>query len=132
MVTIFLEYFYWHYTVAPFEILQIMRNYLKANWHRFLIVQHFKTLFAPWHRQNPSDFGSKNKTFSDRILDKIADFYIRIIAALIRLLIIFAGLIWEFVLLIFFLLLFAAWLAWPAIAIFLIIKGVNIVSQVGV
>src|SRR3989344_7064780 len=109
MVTIFLEYFYWHYTVAPFEILQIMRDYLKANWHRFLIVQHFKTLFAPWHRQNPSDFGSKNKTFGDKILDKIADLYIRLIAALIRLLIISAGLIWQFILLIFFLLLFVAW-----------------------
>ena len=130
MVTIFLEYFYWHYTVAPFEILQIMRDYLKANWHRFLIVQHFKTLFAPWHRQNPSDFGSKNKTFGDKILDKIADLYIRIIAALIRLLIISAGLIWQFILLIFFLLLFVAWLAWPAIAIFSIIKGVTVVSLI--
>jgi len=129
MVTIFLEYFYWHYTIAPFEILWIMQNYLKANWHRFLIVQHFRTLFAPWHRQNPSDFGSKNKTFGDKIMDKVADLYIRLIAASIRLTIIFAGLIWQLILLILFLSFFVLWLAWPAIAVYSIIKGFTLVSS---
>ena len=128
MVTIFFEYFYWHYTIAPFEILHIMQNYLKANLHRFLIAQHLRTLFAPWHRQNPSDFGSKNKTFGDKILDKIADLYIRLIAAFIRLMIIFAGLIWQLVLFILFLLFFVVWLAWPAIAVYLIGKGLSLIA----
>lgn len=126
MGTIFLEYFYWHFTIAPFEILRIMRNYLIANWHRFLIVQHFKTLFAPWHRQNPSDFGKKEKTFSDKIFDTITDFYIRLIAASIRMAIIITGLIVNSLTLIIFMLLFVAWLAWPAVSIYLIVKGVTI------
>ena len=130
MVTIFLEYFYWHYTIAPFEILRIMQNYLKSNLHRFLIVQHLRTLFAPWHRQNPSDFGSKNKTFGDKIMDRVADLYIRLIAAFIRLMIVSAGLIWQLVLLVFFLILFVVWLVWPAIAIYLVIKGVFLVSSI--
>ena len=125
MVTIFLEYFYWHFTVAPFEILQIMRNYLKANWHRFLIVQHFRTLFAPWHRQNPSDLGKREKTFSDKMLDSLADLYIRLIAAGIRLIIITAGFLMEFLILIAFLLLFIIWLAWPVIAIYSIVRGLS-------
>ncbi|MDP3792916.1 MAG: hypothetical protein Q8Q89_04290 [bacterium] len=125
MVTIFIEYIYWHYAVAPFEILQIMQNYLKANWHRFLIVQHFRTLFAPWHRQNPSDLGKREKTFGDKILDSLADLYIRLIAAGIRLIIITAGFLMEFLILIAFLLLFIIWLAWPVIAIYSIVRGLS-------
>lgn len=127
MATIFLDYFYWHYTIAPFEILRIMQNYLKANWYRFLIFQHFRTLFAPWHRQNPSDFGPRERTFGDRILDTLADFYIRLIAAFIRLAIIFIGLLWQLVLLVAFLLLFVVWLAWPAIAVYSIVRGMILI-----
>ena len=128
MITIFMEYFYWHYVVAPFEILKIMNNYLIARWHQFLIVQHLKTLFAPWHRQNPSDFGTKESKFTDKILDVIASAYIRLIAACIRLVIIFAGLVVELFTLIAFLLLFVVWLAWPVISIYLITKGLNLLN----
>ena len=107
-----------------------MQNYLKSNLHRFLIVQHLRTLFAPWHRQNPSDFGSKNKTFGDKIMDRVADLYIRLIAAFIRLMIVSAGLIWQLVLLVFFLILFVVWLVWPAIAIYLVIKGGFLASSI--
>lgn len=128
MVTILLEYFYWHFTVAPFEILKIMNNYLISIWHQFLIAQHLKTLFSPWHRQNPSDIGPKSSTFTDKIMDVITDFYIRIIAAAIRLTIISMGFFVELLTIIVFLLLFVIWLAWPAIAIYLIVKGLNLVA----
>lgn len=104
-----------------------MQNYLRANWHRFLIVQHFRTLFAPWHRQNPSDLGKREKTFGDKIMDSLADLYIRLIAAGIRLIIITAGFVIEFLILVFFLLLFVIWLAWPVISIYMIISGLNLV-----
>ena len=123
MINIFLEYFYWHFAVAPFEILRIMQNYLKANWHRFLIVQHFRTLFSPWHRQNPSDFGTKNKNFTDKILDFIVDIYIRLIAAVIRSVIILTGFLVELLTIFAFLILFVVWLVWPAIAIYSIMEG---------
>lgn len=129
MVTIFLEYFYWHYTIAPFEILKIMNNYLKAARHQFLITQHLRTLFAPWHRQNPSDFGKKSRTYTDSILDFLADIYIRLIAAGIRLVIIFCGFIWQILLFIFFILLFIFWLSWPAIAVYFISSGLNIILK---
>lgn len=130
MISIFLEYFYWHFTVAPFEILKIMNNYLVSIWHQFLIVQHFKTLFSPWHRQNPSDIGPKSETFTDKIMNVVTDIYIRLIAACIRLTIILIGLFVELLAIIGFLLLFVVWLAWPAIAIYLIIKGINLVTLV--
>lgn len=127
MVTIFLEYFYWHYSIAPREILKIMQNYLKANWHRFLITKHLQTLFAPWHRQNPSDFGKRELTFADRILNSITDFYIRLIAAGIRLSIIISGLAWQVVILIVFLTLFVVWLIWPIIVGYSIARGLRLV-----
>lgn len=127
MIGIFLEYLYWHYAVAPFEILKIMQNYLKAARHQFLLVQHFKTLFSPWHRQNPSDFGTRERTFGDKIMDSLADLYIRLIAACIRMTIIIAGLLWQLVLLSAFLTLFVVWLAWPAIGIFLISRGLGLI-----
>lgn len=127
MITIFLEYFYWHYTIAPFEILKIMGNYLKAVRHQFLMAQHLRTLFAPWHRQNPSDFGTRERTFTDKIFDPIVDLYIRLMAACIRLSIIFTGLMWQLVLLVSFLLLFVFWLAWPVITIYSISTGLNMI-----
>ena len=127
MITIFLEYFYWHYTVAPREILKIMNNYMVAQWHQFLIAQHFKTLFAPWHRQNPSDLGSRDRKFTDKIMDSITDIYIRLIAACIRLTIIFMGLVVELMTLAVFLVLFVVWLAWPAVAVYMISKGLNLI-----
>src|SRR3989344_6107115 len=81
MVTIFIEYFYWHFGVAPFEIFKIMKNYQIAVWHKFLIARHFQTLFSPWHRQNASDFWSRKKTFVDKISNVVIDTYIRLIAA---------------------------------------------------
>jgi len=92
-----------------------------------MIVQHFNTLFSPWHRQNPSDFGPKENKFTDKILDSMADFYIRLIAAGIRLIIIFTGLFVELVTIAGFSALYMIWLGWPAIAIFLISKGLNMV-----
>lgn len=127
MIIIFLEYFYWHFTIAPFEILKIMNNYQIAFWHKFLIVQHFRTLFSPWHRQNPSEFGTRARTFVDKILDVLVDVYIRLIAACIRLVIILTGLVAQVLIFLGFIVLFVLWLGWPVISIYLIIKGLNLV-----
>ena len=89
---IILDYFSWHYSKAITGIMVLMADYANAIWHRFLVVQHLKTLFAPWHRRQPSEF-SKGDDFSTRVLDALADFYIRLLAALMRTIIILSGLI---------------------------------------
>ena len=130
MISIFLDYIYWHFAVAPFEILKIMTNYLIATWHKFLIAQHFRTIFSPWHRQNPSDFGIKSRKFSDKIFDFMADIYIRLIAAFVRFSIILIGLFVELVVLTFFVMIFLLWLVWPVVAIWIIIKGILLLSLI--
>jgi len=99
---------------------------MKASWHRFLIAKHLQTLFSPWHRQNPSDFGKRERTFGDKMLDALADIYIRLIAASIRSIIIVSGLIWQLVLFIAFMLLLIVWIAWPAVSVFSIIYGIEL------
>lgn len=121
-----IDYAFWHYTVAPVGILGLLRNYLTGNWHRFLIGRHFKTLFAPWHRAKPSDIGGV-ETFGDKILNAVVDFYIRIIAAVIRLLIIVMGLIWEAVTTVAFILLLVIWLLWPIILVFAVGRGLSLI-----
>ncbi len=127
MGMILIDYIYWHYAVAPSRILGLLYNYLVGTWHRFLIGTHFKTLLSPWHRARPSDV-SGARTFGDKIGNVIVDFYIRIIAAVIRLIIILIGLTAELILMIAFVALLVVWLLWPAIFIFWVSKGLVLVQ----
>lgn len=126
MANIFLDYFYWHYTVAPFGILKIMRNYQIATGHKFLINKHLETLFDPWHRRNPSDLSSREQNFFYKIFDKLIDLYIRLIAAGIRMAIIAAGITGQLILLVVFLILLIIWLGWPVIALYSIKRGLTL------
>lgn len=119
---ILIDYFYWHYSIAPLGILGLLKNYLIGIWHRFLIATHFKTLLAPWHRARPSELGAA-RTFGDRIANGIVDFYIRIIAAIIRLIIILTGLIFELAIVAAFAALMIVWLLWPVIFVWSVSRG---------
>ncbi len=123
---IFADYLRWHYGEALGAILTIQKNYVIAIWHRFLISQHFRTLFSPWHRRQPSDFG-KASTLSGKLLDGIVDFYIRILAAIIRLSIIVTGLLWAGIVFVSFWFLFIFWLLWPVIFILILFKGLSLI-----
>jgi len=126
MVMLITEYFIWHYSIAPPAIWVIFGNYAKATWHRFLIGRHFKTLLAPWHRRQPSDMGERNGIGS-KMLDAISDFYIRILAAFIRLTLIILGLIFIALVFVIFASLFFIWILWPLIAGYFVIKGIALV-----
>jgi hypothetical protein len=120
------EYIYWHYGVAPANIVKLLKNYMVGTWHRFLISTHFRTLLAPWHRANPSDAG-KPQNFGDKIINAVIDFYIRIVAAIVRLIIILVGLISEVLVFAVFVLLLIFWFLWPLIFIYLISKGLLLI-----
>ena len=123
-----INYIYWHYTIAPARILGLLRNYLMGIWHRFLIPTHFKTLLSPWHRSNPSDAGGP-RNFGDKIMNGVIDFYIRIIAAFVRLTIILIGLFAELVVIIVFVVLLIVWLVWPIVFVYLVSNGLALTLQ---
>lgn len=120
------DYIYWHYVIAPAGILGLLKNFLLGVWHKFLIATHFKTLLAPWHRVQPSGIGT-TRTFGDKIINGVIDFYIRIIAAIIRLVIILAGLFVGLIIIAGFFILLVVWLLWPAVFIFWVGKGLGLV-----
>jgi hypothetical protein len=120
-----LEYITWHYGVAPASIVGTLRSYLIGTWHRFLITHHMRTLFAPWHRMLPSQLPSDRK-ISTRVVNFLADIYVRIIAAMIRLAIVIAGLIYELVLTAIFFSLLVFWLLWPVLMILALTKGITL------
>lgn len=121
-----IDYIYWHYAIAPLGILGLLRNYMLGVWHKFLIATHFRTLLAPWHRAKPSEFGT-TKTFGDKIINAVVDFYIRIIAAVIRLAIILLGLFTELIVIIAFVILLIVWLLWPVILFFWVGRGLGLI-----
>ena len=93
------SYLYWHYFVAPGEIVKIARNYFAGVWHMFLIGRHARTLFAPWHRMQ---FSTEHAGLMDRIGSGVADTYV-------------AGLIAEVFMAVVFVAIGVAWMVWPAI-----------------
>ena len=121
-----LNYIYWHYIVAPREILKLLKNYLIGSWHKFFISQHLRTLISPWHRLRAADV-IKSEKIADKLGNIVIDVYTRFLAALIRLTIIIAGLAAEIIVIAFFTALFIGWLLWPAIFIALIIKGWSLI-----
>ena len=124
---LFATYLYWHYAIAPIEILKLMKNYIIATARKFLIWGHLKTLFYPWHRLRVSDVVHP-KNIADRVTNLVVEAYIRLIAAFIRLVVIFMGLIAEMLVISFFFCLFIAWLAWPAILFISITKGIQLLN----
>ena len=125
MATIFIEYLYWHFAIAPGHIVHIMMNYMHATWRRFLIPQHLQTLFSPWRRRQPSDLArASSRTFGQKILDAMIDVYIRILAAFVRLSVIVVGCVSEVSVVLGFLILLIAWIFWPGIALYLVVSGI--------
>ncbi|MDP3954124.1 MAG: hypothetical protein Q8Q06_01750 [bacterium] len=121
-----IEYFIWHYYAAPGQIWGIMINYARSIWHRFLIVRHLKTLFAPWHRRQPSDVGG-DRTFGSMAGNFFADIYIRILAAFVRVLIILSGIIAEVIVFVGFILLLMIWIVWPILLAYSVIQGLGLI-----
>lgn len=124
---VFVDYIVWHYAVAPGAILGLLHNYLVGTWHRFLISTHFKTLLSPWHRTRPSDVG-KAQSIGDKIMNGVVDFYVRILAAIVRLVIILIGLIAEAVIVTAFVALLIVWLLWPVIFIWMVGYGFSLTT----
>lgn len=120
-----LTYLYWHYLIAPVEILKLLQNYSIATWHKFLIWGHLRTLFYPWHRIRLSDV-VKPATLVDKFGNFLGEIYIRLFVAMIRLTVVAIGLIIEGLVFTFFAVLFIAWLIWPALIFISITKGVSL------
>jgi len=123
MAALFPAYFRWHYTRAYRDAFALWMTFLWFAMHAFRIPLHLRTLFSRFHR-----LGERYDTEGFDVADMASAFIIntlmRMVGAVMRLIVIFCGLIaWSAVFLggvVFF----AVWTVYPVVIPFCIAFGV--------
>lgn len=117
-----IQYLYWHYLIAPKNLLGIWRNFLLFDWYFFSIGLLLKTFFRPWKRVIvvKRGRGFDPKEFLERFL---ANLFSRFLGMILRSLVIIIGLLAELATLVSGLILFISWLVLPLFLIALLSFG---------
>jgi len=123
MVSLFVEYFVWHYTRAVRDLLNIVGNFLWFFWEFFSIRLLFATLFTPFHRleerpKSKLDLGEIAQAFMVTTM-------MRIVGAAMRLFVILIGLVCIVITIIAGIGMLLVWLAAPFMVVTLI--GLSVV-----
>lgn len=117
-----IHYLYWHYLVAPRNLLGIWRNFLTFDWHFFSIGLLLKTFFRPWKRivVLKRVRGFDPKEFLER---QIGNLFSRFLGMIVRSFVIALGCLAEIATCISGLVILLAWLVLPLILIILCFFG---------
>ena len=117
------EFSYWYLSRMPRDLLAMMYRYLCSSWHYFDPPLLLKTLFAPWKRDSqPTDGLSLTARFSAAVENLMS----RFLGAIVRagtmgvgcLIVFFEGILFGFLLLL--------WYALPFIAVTLMALGTRL------
>jgi len=117
------EILFWHFFEFPKKIIQVTKNFLKFSFYHFSIFDLLKTLFAPWRgyvwvkTKRGFDLGEILEVFASNLIS-------RILGALARIFIIFFGIFFSFLILIFGILSFFFWIFSPLIFVLLFLYGI--------
>ena len=122
---IFVKFINWHFFEMPQEILRIWKGFLRFNLNFFSLRMLVRTFFAPWHKYQYSygrgfDFKRYLETFSFNALA-------RVMGAMVRTILIIIGLVSEFFLFCFGVIVFFAWILLPILFIAGIIFGFSMI-----
>ncbi len=115
---IFLKWFLWHFKDAPVKIISITGDYLRFSLDFFSIKLLLKTLFYPWKRVS-QNYKKGLANLDENIPIFILNTFSRLIAFIIRVVIIIAGIISTTVIFFLGVFIFLAWFILP----FLIMIG---------
>lgn len=92
---IFFKWVFWHFVEVPGQIVAGWKNFLKFNLNYFSIGLLLKSLFSPWRADKGAYArGFDIKQYFNTFLGNMIS---RILGAIIRLVVIVAGLAFEFV-----------------------------------
>lgn len=113
----------WHFFDVPKDILKAGRNFLLFNWNYFSISLLGKTLFAHWRKYRYSygrgfDYKRYFEVFTFNLMS-------RIFGAIIRLIFIFLGIVFEIFIFGAITILFFLWLLSPAILLAGLVLGLK-------
>jgi hypothetical protein len=126
MIGLLRQYLEWQFFETPRNILRAWRNFLKFNLNYFSIPLLLKTLFSHWRRyrwfypRGGLQIGKWIETFFSNLIS-------RAIGAIMRIILIFIGLLAEIFIFLIGLILFLGWLALPVLLIAGLIFGFKII-----
>jgi len=119
---IFAQYLIWHFYDQPRKILKTWKGFLLFNLNYFSLLLLLKTFFSPWRQYKwyyprGLDIPKYLEVFFSNIIS-------RVLGAILRTAIIFFGIFFEILILIFGFLIFVGWFILPALLVFILIKYV--------
>ena len=110
------EYLTWHYGKALSEIFTLFKTYLKFVYHFFSLPLLVRTWISPLLRRSeerPADV----LDFEALAMSLVGNLILRIVGFVLRTFVLGLGIIAELCVTVFFILLFAAWIALPIIIV---------------
>lgn len=127
MISLILNYFFWHYTRALTDIVGIFKNIFTFEVRFFSIPLLLKTLFSPWQKQNESYVqgfhpGAFFETFIVNIITRLVGFVIRVCFIII-------GIVCLVFTVVLFLTSFVIWLVLPFIITILFFSGIRLLFK---
>jgi hypothetical protein len=126
MVRVALYYLQWHYGMAVRDVLRVWSNFLWFFYTFFSITLLAKTLFQPFRRL---DEGYKKGFYPSAWAEQFGvNLLMRFVGALLRLTLIFVGLVAIILTILGGALFFFAWLLAPLLVVLLTIAGVTLIA----
>lgn len=121
---IFFQYLSWHFLEVPRDILGGWKNFLKFGLNYFSIPLLIKTLFSPWRRYQWAypkglQIGKWFEAFFSNLIS-------RLLGAVMRIFLIFFGLLVEVFIIFSGAIIFFGWLVLPILLIFGLSHGFRI------
>jgi hypothetical protein len=121
---IFIQYLLWQFFEVPENILKAWRNFLLFNLNYFSIPLLLKTFFSPWRRYSWSypkglQIGKWLEVFFSNLIS-------RVLGAIMRIILIFIGILVEIFFFLVGAIIFLGWLILPVLLIFGFFYGFKI------
>jgi len=122
MVSLFFQWFSWHFLELPKDIFKAWKNFLLFNLNYFSIPLLLKTLFYPWRKYSSSygrgfDLGRYFEVFSLNVIS-------RALGALVRTCLIIVGSLSQIFIIFIGVLILISWLLLPAFLVVGFLFGV--------
>jgi hypothetical protein len=116
------QYLEWHFYDQPKAILKAWKNFLLFNLNFFSVFPLLKTFVSPLHQYTWSY--PRGLDIPKHLEAAFSNLISRILGAILRTILILAGIIFEILILIFGFFIFVGWFIFPALLVFLLIRYV--------
>jgi hypothetical protein len=125
---IIVQFLIWHFLDVPKELLKAWKNYLRFYAEFFSIGHLLKTLVAPWHGLS---WGYGRGFSPARYFETIvSNGFSRTIGAMIRLLLIIIGIVFEIIVFVLGLVVIISWILLPIVLVGGFIFGIKLLIYV--